>query len=316
MNNLKYIDARTISESLTYTELVASLKDAFAQIHDVPERLHYSIGERLGIDVRLLVMVAWGGAHYLGIKMVTLNPDNPAQGLPSLSGIYCLFNGKTGQPLAILDGAELTAFRTAAASMLAARYAMTDSPQNVLVLGAGNLSSYFIKAYAETMKPVQIGLWSRDVSKAEKVVEQLELNEVSLSVIHDLESAVKQANVISTLTSSTQPLFPGEWCQPGCHLDLVGAYRPDMRETDDKLISRAMIYVDNYEAVLKEAGDIILPLEAGIISRQDICAELSELARGEIVTPMADKDLTVFKSVGSAVEDLAAAALVYEKNKL
>lgn len=314
MKNLQYFDASVISDSLSYSELLVSLKQAFAQPHNLPDRLHYEVGERLDIDTRLLVMVAWGAEHYLGVKMVTLCSDNAAQGLPTLSGVYCLFDGKTGLPLAMLDGAELTACRTAAASVLAAKCLVNSVPDTVLIMGAGKLSTYYIKAYAEIMKPETILLWNRDIGKAEAIVESLTLSDTNLDVATDIESAVIQADIISTITSSTEPLFPGTWCKPGCHLDLVGGYRSDMREVDDDLIRRAMIYVDTYQGAFDEAGDIIDPLNRGVISKQDIHADLAELVRGKDIIQDDRKDLTVFKSVGTAIEDLAAAVLVYERN--
>jgi ornithine cyclodeaminase/alanine dehydrogenase-like protein (mu-crystallin family) len=314
VKNLPYIDADTIPDSLSYPDLIDSLKQAFIQPHIVPDRLHYELAESMGVDTRLLVMVAWGAEHYLGVKMVTLCSDNVAKGLPTLSGVYCLFDGKTGIPLAMLDGAELTAFRTAAASVLAANCLVDSVPDTVLIMGAGKLSTYYIKAYAEIMKPARVLLWNRDIGKAEAVVESLNLDGTALDVATNLEAAVSQADIISTITSSTQPLFPGTWCKPGCHLDLVGGYRPDMREVDDDLIRRAMIYVDTYQGAFDEAGDIIDPLNRGIISKKDIHADLAELVRGKDIHQDDEKDLTVFKSVGTAIEDLAAAVLVYERN--
>jgi ornithine cyclodeaminase len=315
VKNLQYFDASVISDCLSYSELLASLEQAFIQSHTAPDRLHYELAESMGVDTRLLVMVAWGADHYLGVKMVTLCSDNAAQGLPTLSGVYCLFDGKNGLPLAMLDGAELTACRTAAASVLAAKCLVDQVPNTVLIMGAGKLSTYYINAYAEIMKPERVLLWNRDINKAEAVVESLSLNKTKLEVVTNLETSVNQADIISTITSSTEPLFPGTWCKPGCHLDLVGGYRPDMREVDDDLIRRAMIYVDTYQGAFDEAGDIIDPLNRGIISKQDIHADLAELVRGKHIEQDDSKDLTVFKSVGTAIEDLAAAVLVYEKNK-
>lgn len=312
-HNIPYIGAESIAECLTYGALVSSLRLALTQRHSLPERMHYEIGKHWGIDARVLLMLAWRDDFYLGLKMVTLYPDNVSRGLPSLAGIYGLFDGRTGQPLAFMDGAELTAYRTAAASMLAAKCIAARLPKNVLVIGAGKLSSYFINAYAEIMHPKRILLWSRDPGKAEKVVEKIRLTGTNLSVAPDFEAAVREADMISTVTSSAQPVLFGKGCKPGCHIDLVGGYRPDMREADDELMRRASIFADTYQGVLKEAGDIIQPLERGIISQDEIKADLCELVSGKIWKQTSGKDLTVFKSVGAAFEDLAAAVLVYDK---
>ncbi|MDZ4729682.1 MAG: ornithine cyclodeaminase family protein [Xanthomonadales bacterium] len=310
---LPFIGAESIADCLSYTELISSMRLALKQGHSLPERMHYEIGKHWSIDARLLLMLAWRDDFYLGFKIVTLYPDNVSRGLPNLSGVYALFNGRTGEPLALMDAAELTAYRTAAASMLAAQCLVARPAENVLVIGAGNLSRYYINAYAEIMSPKSISLWSRDISKAEKVIESMQLTGVDLRVASNLESAAGEADIISTITSSMQPVLFGAWCKPGSHIDLVGGYRPDMREADDELIRRALIFVDTYEGVLKEAGDITEPLERGIISRIDIKADLAELLAGCLPDSTNDKDLTVFKSVGAAFEDLAAAVLVFEK---
>lgn len=311
--NIPFIGADSIAECLSYDELVRSLTLALTQRHSLPERMHYEIGKHWGIDARVLLMLAWRDDFYLGFKLVTLYPDNVSRGLPNLAGIYVLFDGRTGEPLAFMDAAELTAFRTAAASMLASKCLAARSPKNVLVVGAGHLSRYFINAYAEVMHPKRILLWNRDIGKAEKVVGSMRLTGTDLGVASNLEAAVGEADIISTVTSSVRPVLFGAWCKPGSHIDLVGGYRPDMREADDELIRRAMIFADTYQGVLKEAGDIIQPLERGIIGEDDIKADLSELISGEFSKQASGKDLTVFKSVGAAFEDLAAAVLVYEK---
>ena len=311
--SLPFFDAESIADGLSYTELISALKLALTQRHSLPERMHYEIGEHWGIDARLLFMLAWRDDFYLGFKIVTLYPDNVSRGMPNLAGVYGLFDGRTGKPLAFMDGAELTAYRTAAASMFAAQCLVARPPENVLVIGAGKLSGYYINAYVEVMQPKRICLWNRDLERAEKVVGSLQLTGTDLSVASDLEAAVGEADMISTLTSSVEPVLFGAWCKPGSHIDLVGGYRPDMREADDELIGRASIYVDTYQGVLHEAGDIFEPLKRGAITQDDIKAELAELAAGDISKPTGHKDLTVFKSVGAAFEDLAAAVLVYQK---
>ncbi len=313
MKQLPYIDANTMATNLSYPELLLALKQAFLQNHQVPDRLHYDIGEQWGINARLLIMPAWRADHYLGIKLATLYPDNSARGMLALAGVYVLFDGANGQPLALLDAAELTAWRTAAASMLAATHLLTRPPRNVLILGAGKLSRYFIHAYFEIIRPERILLWSREIGKAEKLAASILLNGFNLEVAYDLEQAVRQADSISTLTSSTQPLFSGAWCQPGCHVDLVGGYCPSMRDADDNLMLRAVICVDSYQGALMEAGDIIDPLSRCVIFRKDIQMELAELLSGKKPVRTVEKDLTVFKSVGMALEDLAAAILIYKK---
>lgn len=314
-DNLLYLDKDCVSGQLSFSELVSSLKTVFSEQGVNAERVIFSIGEKWGIDSKLLITLAWRQSNYIGIKLVTFYPHNTERNLPALTGLYLLFDEKNGQPLALLDGGEITAFRTAAVSMLAAKQVVKDIPEKVLVMGAGHLSMYYIKAYQELMKPEKILLWNRNLDKAVDMVNKQGFKNRKIDIAYDLEKAVKQADMISTLTSSSTPLFPGKWCKKGCYIDLVGGNGPNMREADDDLIRRATIYVDTYKEVLRESGDIIIPLKSGTIKRTDIRTELSGLISGRYGDTYnnCDKDLTVFKSVGHPLGDLVAAAIVYEK---
>lgn len=312
-SEMPYINASEIASGLSYSDMVLALKRAYVMQSGLPERHHYQIGQEWGIDAQLLIMPAWRPDKYMGVKLISLYPDNPAKCLPNISGLYCLFDGEGGQILATFDAAEITARRTAAKSVLASCYFVKDQFETLLVVGTGKLAAYFIRAYAEVLNPQKILLWGRNQDNAEKIVSELITDIPMLSVATDLEHAAGEADVISTLTTSKEPIIIGKWCKKNCHLDLVGAYRPDMREVDDDAINRASIFVDSFQGALKEAGDIIQPLEQGIISRKDVRAELAELIREDVAPGLYGKDMTIFISVGSAIEDLAAAVQIYEK---
>lgn len=311
---IPYFSASDISGSISYTALLRVLEKAYVMKACLPDRLHYNIGQSWETDARLLIMPAWRSDKYLGVKLISLYPDNPAKGLPNISGLYCLFDGEDGLLLATFDAAEITALRTAAKSVLASGYFIRERIGTLLVVGTGKLAAYFIRAYGEVLKPEKILLWGRNQSRAEKIVGELVKDLPMLSRAKDLEEAVGVADVISTLTTAKEPVISGAWCKKGCHLDLVGAYCPEMREVDDIAIGKASIYVDSFQGALKESGNIIQPLERGIISRDDIQAELLDLIRQDVIPDLKGKDLSIFISVGSAIEDLGTAVEIYERN--
>lgn len=221
-------------------------------------------------------------------------------------------SGQTGQLLAIIDGAELTARRTAAASALAADYLATKDARRMLMVGAGRLSQNLIEAHAAIRPISEVTIWARDPRKAEATAAQIDLPGIRISVASDLEAAACEADIISCATLSSQPLILGDWLKPGAHLDLVGAFKPSMRETDDRAVSRAEIFVDTREGALTEGGDLVQPIERGIITAASIRADLADLAKGRHAGRSSDQAITLFKSVGAASEDLAGAILAYE----
>lgn len=185
----------------------------------------------------------------------------------------------------------------------------------MLMVGTGRLSANVIEAHASARPIRNVAVWGRDPRKAEATAKELDLKGISVSVATDLEAAAREADIISCATLSSEPLIRGDWLKPGAHLDLIGAFKPTMRESDDRAVARASIFVDTREGALKEGGDIVQPLKAGIISEASIRADLFELARGEHPGRTAPDEITLFKSVGAALEDLAGAVLAFEANR-
>jgi alanine dehydrogenase len=301
--------------ALPWGDLIEALRTMFRDGCEMPVRHHHDV-EVPGEDAAtLLLMPAWQPGSYIGVKMVSVFPGNSSRNLPAIHGSYLLSSGKTGQLLAIIDGAELTARRTAAASALAADYLAAKDARRMLMVGAGRLSQNLIEAHASVRPISEVTIWARDIRKAEMTAAQLNLPGISVSVATDIEAAARQADIISCATLSSEPLIRGDWLKDGAHLDLVGAFKPSMRESDDRAVERATLFVDTRDGALTEGGDLVQPLRAGIIAAGSVRADLAELTRGRHVSRTGPKEITLFKSVGAALEDLAGAVLAFERSR-
>lgn len=298
--------------ALAWPALIDAIATMFAGDCVMPVRHHHDMEVPGESDATLLLMPAWLPGDYMGVKMVTVFPDNATRALPAIFGTYLLSSGKTGEMLAVIDGGELTARRTAATSALAARYLARTDAEELLVCGTGRLSLNLIQAHAEGRALKRICIWGRDRDKAERIANEGRALGLEIGTVTDLEAAARTADIISCGTLSSTPLIKGEWLKPGAHLDLVGGFKPDMREADDTAIRRAEVFVDTRAGAMKEAGDIVQPLKSGLLAEAAIRAELSELVRGTRPGRRNYDDITLFKSVGAALEDLAGAILAYE----
>jgi ornithine cyclodeaminase len=317
--NVAFFDEEAIDAALDFKLLVAELRTAFAGSFTVPVRHHHTIEHAGKAEATHLLMPAWtDGAvpETLGVKIVNVFPDNGKTGLPSIQGIYVLMSGETGVPLAVMDGARLTAWRTAAASALAASFLAAPDSRHLLMVGTGALSPFVIRAHASVRPIDSVTIWGRDPDKARNIADELDEDAFAVGITEDLEQAVGEADIVSCATLSQTPLVHGAWLKPGAHLDLIGAFRPNMRESDDEAVARARLFVDTRDGALKEGGDIVIPLAQGVITADKVEADLFDLCRGTVAVQRAPRDITLFKSTGTAIEDLAAAALVWRKSGL
>ena len=310
---MRIVSAADVEAALDFASLVERLRQAFRRDIVVPLRHHHTVETPQGVDATLLLMPAWQTGRHIGIKMVTIFPGNAERGLPAVMGAYLLLDGETGSPLAMIDGPMLTARRTAAASALAASYLARPDCERLLMVGTGTLAPQLILAHAAVRPIRNVLVWGRTEDKAAKLAKRLNRSDFRVQHTTDLEDAARGAHIISCATLSAEPLIAGEWLQNGQHLDLVGGFRPDMRETDDTAIRRARVFVDTRAGACKEAGDIVQPLESGVLDPDDIAADLFELTRGERAGRRFYDQITLFKSVGTAIEDLAAAQLTIER---
>jgi alanine dehydrogenase len=314
---LPHLNAQHIRKALPWPALIAALRLAFTQDFNVPLRHVHPVGENPASV--LLLMPVWQAQRHLGVKLVTVAPDNPRYDLPTVHSIFLLFDSSTGVPLAILDGEELTLRRTAAASALAAGWLAREDSKTLLVVGTGALAPAMAAAHAAARPLRRILVWGRNAAKAEhaaqRVREELESDgrnvKVETVTVSDLASAAGTADIISCATTSKTPILQAAWLAPGTHVDLVGGFRADMREADDALMGVASIFVDTFAGALAEAGDLVQPMANGTLKRRSIRAELADLSRGLHPGRTDASEITVFKSVGTALEDLCAAELAW-----
>jgi ornithine cyclodeaminase len=312
---VKIISSDDIARVLTHAALVDALAEAFRSDIEVPARHTHMIPQPSGSEAKLLLMSAWtnSGERLTGCKVVSVYPDNAKVGKPSVYGSYLLMSGDTGEALALIDGTALTAWRTAAASALAARYLAREDAEHLVMVGAGALAPHLIRAHSAVRPIKRVTLWNRTRSRAVSTAFALHASGIEPLVADDLEAAVRTADIVSCATLSAAPVVRGKWLKKGAHLDLVGAFTPKMREADDDAVRRARIYVDVRATASKSSGDIAIPVKKKIVKPSDIAGDLFELCRGKVKGRKRKDEITLFKSVGNAIEDLAAAMLVWRK---
>lgn len=339
---MQVFDATAVRERSPLPALVQALARAFAAGAEVPQRHVHALPGGAG----MLLMPAWRGANAradvsadtgmsagmggsagggagdsgapaaargrLGVKTVTVYPGNGALGLPGVHGLYSLFDLATGVPLAVLDGSELTARRTVAASALAASHLARADATRLLVVGAGRVAALL----PEAMRAVRPGLadiavWARRPEAARSLAAAWRAQGLPAAATTALEAAVRRADIVSCATLAAEPLVRGAWLRPGTHLDLIGAFTPTMREADAACFARASVWVDTPEAAAK-AGDLLGAVAEGAFAVERIVGGLAELSRNTCRGRTSEDQCTLFKSVGNALEDLAAAELVLD----
>jgi ornithine cyclodeaminase len=310
---VRVISAAELEAALDWDSLVERLRQAFRRGVDAPARSDFDLGASGGPDGRLLLMPAWQAGRHVGVKIVTMFPGNSDRALPAVMGAYLLLDGSSGAPRALIDGPVLTLKRTAAASALASGYLSRPDCERLLMVGTGALAPHLILAHASVRPICNVLVWGRNPKKAAKLAKRLDRRNFRVDHTDDLAAAARGADIISCATPSRDPLVLGAWLRPGQHLDLVGGVKPDMREADDASIRRARVFVDTRAEACGEAGDIVQPIENGVLDPEDIAGDLFELTRGERAGRRFYDQITLFKSVGTALEDLAAAQLAVER---
>jgi alanine dehydrogenase len=310
---MRMIDAAALDRLLDLRSLIDAIEAGFRSDMVIPKRHHHTL-EAPGMTAAThLIMPAWrfGEQPYLGVKLVNVFPDNAKRNLPSVLGSYVLMSAETGAPLAVIDGTRLTLWKTAAASALASRYLSRSDSRRMLMVGAGALAPFLIRAH-RAVRPIEhVTLWNRSRARSVGVVQALKAEGIPVQIADDLEGAVRKADLISCATLSTEALVKGDWLKPGTHLDLVGAFTPAMRESDDQAVLRARLFVDTREGSLHEGGDLVQPLRAGLIKESDVEAEFLDLCNGRVTVQRKSEDITLFKSTGSAGMDLSTAIAVW-----
>ncbi len=297
---MKIISAEQLAQ-ISYADFVEALREGFKSSVITPLRVVHDTSA----VTTLLLMPAWNAA-FTGIKTVTVKSDNASLGLSTVQGSYLLIDNATGAPVAVMDGTELTRRRTAAASALAADYLARKDASTLLLVGAGALAPHFAAAHASVRNIKRVMIYNRNPEKAKALASAL-----GAEIVNDLPAAVGEADIISGITNSTEAIIKGAWVKPGTHIDLAGAYKPAMRETDGAAVGIARVYVDTREGAADEAGDLIQAEAEGHFKFTDIQGDLRQLCSGTMIGRKTDAEITLFKSCGTALEDLAAAAMAY-----
>jgi ornithine cyclodeaminase len=303
---MQTFDATATCRALPFDRLINALREMFTKGCEVPLRHTHTLDAGT-----VLIMPAWLPGRCLGIKTVNVFPGNAARGLAGLFSTYMLYDAQTGQPVAQIDGDQITARRTAAASALAASMLARGDAQRLLVVGAGRVASLLPQAYRAVLPITEVSVWARRAEQASALADAWRREGLNVSVAAELRAAVERADVVSCATLATEPLILGHWLRPDSHLDLIGGFTPHMREADDACFSSAQVFVDTDEAVHK-SGDLLGPMSRGVLAVGDIRGTLADLCRGQVAAERSVPARTVFKSVGSALEDLAAAMLVLD----
>ena len=306
------IHAQQLEEICKFPLLIDALDQGFREDIEVPLRHHYDVANSTSsLDSTLLLMPAWQTGTFIGVKIITVVPENSRLSLPSVQGAYLLFDANNGKPLASIEAKTLTNLRTAAASALASRYLSRTDANSMLMIGTGSLAPYLVRAHAAVRPIEKVFVWGRNFARAEELCRQLDGDGFEVSPVSKIPAAMSTVDIISVATLSNTPLVPGVHLRSGQHLDLVGSFKPDMREADDDCIRRSILYVDTREGASKESGDLVIPMHNGVIGVDDIRGDLFDLCQGRVAGRESDESITLFKSVGHALEDLVAARLVY-----
>ena len=305
---MKILDQSDVARLGGYKDIVEALRQGFRAEIETPVRHHHDIS---GVST-LLLMPAWS-KDWAGLKTVVFKTDNAAQGLPTIQASYLLIEQKTGETVAMMDGGEITRRRTAAASALAADYLARKDAETMTLVGAGALAPHFVRAHAAVRPVKRVFIHTRTIAKGEALAAELAQHGLEVHSVTDLEHAVRQSDIVTCVTTSTAPIVKGAWLKPGAHVDLAGAFKPTMRETDGDVVARASVYVDTREGALAEAGDLLQARDEGKFDFANVKGDLFDLCRGKVSGRVSDSEITLFKSAGTAIEDLATAIMVYQK---
>lgn len=309
---MKIIDNKSITAALQYDQLIEVLREVFQHDFTMPVRHHHFYENAEGMENALILMPAWTD-QFMGVKQVIVAKNNTLKNLPAIHALYTLFDAITGQPLVQMDAAELTSRRTACTSALAASYLARTDSSTLLVVGSGKVAQHLVQAHSCVRKYERIILWARNKDKSARLLKELiHQGYGQIEIADHLEDAVRSADVISCATLSEQPLIFGDWIKAGTHLDLIGSHTPRTREVDDRTIIKSKIYVDSRAGALHETGELAIPIQHKILDPNSVCADIVELCKNTHPGRHNDDEITLFKSAGLAIEDLAAALLVYQ----
>ena len=312
---MKSIDAEQVHRICEFSRLI----DGLSQLHQQPTEemrdLLLTQPTAAESDNSFFIRAAWQHDRAMGAKIISIIPANSANDLPAIQAVYVLLDGKNGLPLAAIDGTVMTYYKTAADSALGARYLARQEVETMLMVGAGDMAPYLIDAHQAVRPSIRkILLWNRTTRGAFELAGRLKTGKIQVEVIENLAAAVKQADLICCATRTTEPLIKGQWLRAGTHVDLVGAFTPDMREADDQTIRRSRLFVNSRLTTIGEIGELMIPIKNGVISEADVLADHYDLCRNKHPGRTSDQEITVFKNGGGGHVDLMTARFIYEQS--
>lgn len=313
---MKLIAAEQVHKTCDYPELVSAMERFHQEAPaDLKDMLMTRFQPDTQSDSHLFIRAAWSGGKALGLKSATVFPQNRINSeLPAIHATYTLFNGVDGTPVATIDGTSMTYYKTAADSALGGKLLARRGAASMAMIGAGAMAPHLIRAHCEIQQTIrEVAIWNRTRSKAVELANSLDLPSVELNVADDLESAVRNADLVSSATMTKEPIIHGEWLSPGTHVDLIGAFTLEMREADDEALRRSRIFVDSRRTTIGEIGEITNPIETGVICETDILADLYELCSGTVPGRQNDDEITLFKNGGGGHLDLMTAQFIVSR---
>jgi ornithine cyclodeaminase/alanine dehydrogenase len=312
------ISRKDLENILTMEEVIEAVEAAFTDYAQgrwvIPSRTHFTLPEGIMLYMPSFLSPGTEGKGILGAKLVSVFPGNPEKGLPLIYGLYLLYDPSTGRPLALIDGVYLTGIRTGAASAVATKYLSRKDSRALGIIGTGVQAGFHLMAIlaVRELEVCYLFDWMEDSARRFTADYSDKLG-VNLEVLSSADEVVGKSDVVVTVTTSPTPVFSGSSLREGTHLNVIGAFTPETREVDSETVKKASLFVDSYEGALSEAGDLLIPMKEGVISRQDIRAELSEVVTGIMPGRTTEDEITLFKSVGFAIEDAAVARLAYDR---
>jgi ornithine cyclodeaminase len=314
--HLSYINKEKIAELLPMKECIAVMEKAFRSLANgecvQPLRSLMWLPDKSGL---LGMMPGYaGGPGVMGCKIISVFHGNKEAGLPSHQGVVVLFESKNGQPILILDANEITAIRTAAASALATKLLARENAETLAIIGTGEQAERHIEAICLIRKIKQVNLWGRSEKNVNELAQKMqEKFKIVFTVTKNVPEAVETADIICTVTSSSQPVLKGEWITRGAHINAVGACTIHARELDTGAITKSSLFTDCYESLFNEAGDFLIPKNEGAVTDSHVKGELGEVLLGTKKGRTNNEEITLFKSLGIAAQDLFSAWHIYQK---
>jgi len=313
------LDADTILDCRPFPLLV----DELAALHREPiglvDEMLMESKDAAGNVSHFFIRGGWQPEKAVGAKVITIFPrNNEAREWPSIQAVYILFEGVNGTPIACLDGTALTWVKTAADSALGSKLLARDNVESMLMIGAGQMALHLVRAHCQVRPSLQrVNIWNRTMSKAQTLATELAslFPGIHFAPTADIEAGAREADLICSAIASNEPLLQGKWLKPGAHVDLIGAYTPDMREADDECLRRGSLFVDARATTLHHIGELMIPLANGVIREDDVLADLSDLCRQGHPGRQSDNEITIFKNGGGGHLDLMCARLLHSHRK-